>query len=134
MALNHLIPMLNVSDIHASLAFYREALGFEVVSDPQAIDAWRWATIRSGTTELMLAQTETGPGLEQSPDPHADMRWPAIWYFYPDDVPSLYARIVEQGFKPTPMLITIYGMREFSLQVPDGHLLSFGEDADDEQA
>ena len=134
MALKNLIPMLNVSDIDASLGFSRDALGFEVVSDPAAVKEWRWATIRSGRTELMLSQTESGPGLERSPDPHADTRWPTIFYFYPEDVASLYAQVVAAGYQPTPLIDTIYGMREFSLLDPDGHMLSFGEDADDEQA
>jgi len=129
MALKNLIPMLNVSDIDASLEFYREALGFRVVSDPQAVRQWRWATIRSGWTELMLSQTGSGPGLEVNADPHADTAWPAIFYFYPDDVARLYARVIARGFEPAQLRDTIYGMRELSLQDPHGHLLSFGQDA-----
>jgi uncharacterized glyoxalase superfamily protein PhnB len=131
--LKDLIPMLNVSDIDASLEFYQGALDFEIVSDPQAVEQWRWATIRSGRTELMLAQTESPPVLDQDRDPHADARWPVIFYFYPDDVTELYAGLVAQAYKPTPLIDTIYGMREFSLRDPDGHLLSFGEDIDGEQ-
>ena len=134
MALKNLIPMLNVSDIEASLYFYRGALAFKVVSDPQAVKQWRWATIRSGWTELMLSQTETGCGLIKAVDPQSDTRWPAIFYFYPDDVARLYAQVIAAGYNPTPIKDTIYGMREFSLQDPDGHLLSFGEDIDAEQA
>ena len=133
MVLKQLIPMLNVSDIDASLAFYHDALGFEVVSDPVAVREWRWATIRSGSTELMLSQTENGPGLEQCDDPHADTSWPTIFYFYPDDVERLYAEVIAAGFEPTALIDTIYGMREFSLRDPDGHLLSFGQDSPGEE-
>ena len=131
--LKNLIPMLNVRDIEASLEFYSSALGFEVVSNPNVIKQWRWATIRAGQTELMLSQTETPPALKQGSDPQQDTHWPAIFYFYPDDVTRLYADVVARGYKPTALVDTIYGMREFSLTDPDGHMLSFGEDLDDEQ-
>jgi len=130
MALKNLIPMLNVSDIEASIDFYREALDFTVVSDPTAVREWHWATIRSGWTEMMLSQTESPPQPIANADPHASTTWPAIFYFYPDDVARLYAQVVARGFKPSALVDTLYGMREFSLSDPDGHMLSFGQDAD----
>ena len=130
MELQQLIPMLNVADIDASLDFYRRALGFEIVSDPAMVAEWRWATIRSGATELMLSETGSPPALPGDIDPHANTAWPVIFYFYPDDVRELHARVTHEGYAPTGVTVTIYGMREFSLQDPDGHMLSFGEDAD----
>ncbi len=133
MALQHLIPMLNVSNIETSLEFYRRALDFEVVSDPAMVKQWRWATIRSGQTELMLSESERDPGDGHIEDPHHDISWPAIFYFYPEDVVSLYAHVLAEGFEPTTLAVTHYGMREFSLTDPDGHVLSFGQDADTQQ-
>ena len=130
MQLKHLVPMLNVSDIDRSLEFYRKGLGFEVVSDPAAVKQWRWATIRSGHTELMLSGSRRGPGATRVEDPHDDTGWPVIFYFYPDDVMRLYAHVLAEGYKPTALRVTHYGMREFSLIDPDGHVLSFGQDAD----
>ncbi|MBW9270349.1 MAG: VOC family protein [Candidatus Thiodiazotropha sp. (ex. Lucinisca nassula)] len=131
MRLKALIPMLNVSDIGKSLSFYENALGFTVVSDPKAVHEWRWATIRSGDTELMLSETETDIGLDQSIDPQESTQWPVIFYFYPDNVRQLHQHIKNCGYVPTSLIDTIYGMREFSIQDPDGHMLSFGEDADE---
>ncbi|MCG7900527.1 MAG: VOC family protein [Candidatus Thiodiazotropha weberae] len=123
--------MLNVSNIKRSLSFYEDAFGFKVVSDPNAVEAWRWATIQSGNTELMLSETETDIGLEYPIDPQQSTQWPTIFYFYPDNVKKLYDHVVRRGYKPTPLIHTIYGMREFSIQDPDGHMLSFGEDAEE---
>ena len=128
MALRNLIPMLNVSDIEASLEFYRDALDFKVVSNAAAVKDWHWATIRSGWTEMMLSQTGSPPAPIANLDPHANTAWPVIFYFYPDDVARLYAQVVARGYRPTPLKVTIYGMREFSLRDPDGHMLSFGQD------
>jgi len=131
MKLKNLIPMLNVSDIERSLDFYRKALGFVVASDPECVKEWRWATIRSGDTELMLSETDCDLGLAKDIDPHHDTGWPTIFYFYPDDVTALYDHVRQQGYRPTRLETTFYGMLEFSLQDPDGHVLSFGQDAKD---
>ena len=128
MKLKLLIPMLNVSDISQSLAFYRDALGFEVVSDPEAVSEWKWATIRSGDTELMLSESGCDIGLKRDIDPQESTDWPVIFYFYPDSVEALHEHILKLGYRPTELIDTIYGMREFSIQDPDGHMLSFGED------
>ncbi|WP_035477013.1 VOC family protein [Aliagarivorans taiwanensis] len=127
MQLKLMIPMLNVSNIRHSLEFYQRALGFEVVSDPAAVDQWQWATIRSGETEIMLSQTESAGQLKSGIDPQQCTDWPTIFYFYPDDVAALYQHICAEGYQPTDLVDTHYGMREFSLQDPDGHMLSFGE-------
>ena len=129
MALQNMVPMLNVSNIESSLEFYRDALDFRVVSDSAAVRQWHWATIRSGHSELMLSQTESPPQQGEPIDPHRNTAWPCIFYFYADDVERLYAQVIARGCRPTPIVDTRYGMREFSLQDPDGHLLSFGQDA-----
>ena len=131
MTLQNLIPMLNVRRIETSLAFYCDALGFEIVSDPAAVADWRWATIWSGATELMISETETPPTADDTVDPHESTAWPVIFYFYPDDVSQLHAQLLASGFAPTPLRDTIYGMREFSLRDPDGHMLSFGQDTEE---
>ncbi|MEM7195109.1 MAG: VOC family protein [Pseudomonadota bacterium] len=124
--MKNLIPMLNVADIERSLTFYRQALHFELVSDPELVAEWRWATIRSGSIELMLSETECPPRVDIDMDPHANVSWPCIFYCYPDNVGELYWHVAKKGFKPTKLDTTHYGMREFSLQDPDGHMLSFG--------
>lgn len=129
MYLKMMTPMLNVSNIENSINFYHSALGFDVVSEPDAITEWRWAIIRSGDTELMLSETDSDLQLTKGIDPQQSTQWPAIYYFYPDDVENLYQQVKSRGFQPTELITTLYGMREFSLQDPDGHMLSFGEDA-----
>jgi uncharacterized glyoxalase superfamily protein PhnB len=128
MALKNLIPMLNVSGIEASLEFYRETLDFKVVSNPAAVKEWRWATIRSGWTAIMLAQSgppTVAPGFNH---PESGNAWSTIFYFYPDDVAHLCAQVLARGYQPTALKSTVYGMREFSLSDQDDHRLSFGQD------
>lgn len=131
MRLHHLIPMLNVAELGRSLDFYRDALGFHLVSDPGMITEWCRATVRSGQCELTLAQTGLAPALVAGRDPHADAGWPTVLYFYPDDVHALHARLQSADYKTTALIDTVYGMREFSMTDPDGHILSFGQDLDE---
>ncbi|MEO1210997.1 MAG: VOC family protein [Cyanobacteria bacterium J06638_20] len=129
MKLNKLIPMLNVSNLEASLEFYKTALNFELVSSENDLKEWRWGTIRSGETELMLSETDTDLGLKKGIAPCHDTSWPTIFYFYPDDVEALYQHVTRCGYNVTPLETTFYGMKEFSLQDPDGHMLTLGQDA-----
>ncbi len=131
MKLTRLIPMLNISNIEQSLAFYNKALEFEIVSPAETVKEWRWATIRSGEVELMLSESRCESEPQKTIDPHSDTSWPTIFYFYPDDVDALYAHVRQMGYQPTKLEVTFFGMKEFSLQDPDGHLLSFGQDADE---
>jgi uncharacterized glyoxalase superfamily protein PhnB len=123
-----LVPMLNVSNIEKSLRFYEEAFGFEVISDPKMVQKWKWATIRSGDTELMISESEGNPNLEMGINSHSNSNWPCVYYFHPDSVEALYDHVIKCGYKPTALEITFYGMNEFSIQDPDGHLLSFGQE------
>lgn len=126
MTLKQLVPMLNVSDIQRSLQFYRQVAGFEQVSPQEALEKWNWAEIRSGNALLMLSQEGGGSGTEAEDE----ATWPSILYFYPEDVEALYQQIKAAGFEVDELGITCYGMKEFSLRDPDGHWLSFGQEAE----
>lgn len=49
-------PLLQVYDMPTSVRFYRDMLGFEVVSTSPLLgtDQFHWALLRLGDTELML--------------------------------------------------------------------------------
>ncbi len=129
MKLQQLVPMLKVSDIHRSLQFYRQVAGFERVSSTEALEKWNWAEIKSGDVVLMLAQG--CDDAESSGTDDDDESWPAIFYFYPDDVEALYEQVKGLDCEVDELDTTFYGMKEFSVRDPDGHLLSFGQEVED---
>jgi uncharacterized glyoxalase superfamily protein PhnB len=122
--------MLNVSNIEASLHFYDKALGFKLAVPEDRVKEWRWALIRSGDVDLMLSESGCELTLAADVNPHQDNSWPAVFYFYPDDVVQLHQHLVDHDYDSCPLEVTFYGMKEFSIQDPDGHMLSFGQDAD----
>jgi uncharacterized glyoxalase superfamily protein PhnB len=131
MRIKRLTPMLNVSDIERSVDFYRKIAGFELVSTRETLEQWRWATIKSGDCALMLSESG-GPAKQiDQRDPLQDEGWPAIYDCYPEDVVALHAEVQRQGFPLSDLRVTFYGMKEFELRDPDGHILWFGQGTDE---
>jgi uncharacterized glyoxalase superfamily protein PhnB len=125
-ALTRLTPMLHVADVPRSLAFYRDALGFTLVSPESAVTEWGWAHIRRDGVDLMLAGGLEGSPIRRPGDTGAD--WPVTLYFYPDDVESLHLALGSRGVEVGKLSVTFYRMKEFSCLDPDGHMLTFGQE------
>jgi catechol 2,3-dioxygenase-like lactoylglutathione lyase family enzyme len=125
MVLTSVSPVLLVSDLDRSVAYFTDKLGFkcEVYGDPPNFGA---ATRDSAT--ILLALTHEAERIV----PH----WHIVenmWNVYVrvDDVDRLYAEVQERG---APIDYTIYdaphGFREFGVQDPDGHDIAFGQPID----
>lgn len=88
---------------------------------------FRWGIIGCNGTELMLSESENAPQI-----PKLDLlqsgHWAVNFYFYPPDIKGLHAHLEDIELAPTSSCNTGYGMTEFSVQDPDGHILSFRAD------
>lgn len=59
-------------------------------------------------------------------------RYPQVeYYFYPENVVALHAAVKEKGYAVTDLKVRFYGLKEFEMLDPDGHLLLFGQDTDE---
>ncbi|QPJ60856.1 MAG: hypothetical protein G3M70_02710 [Candidatus Nitronauta litoralis] len=125
MKLTAMQPMLSVADINKSLEFYQAALGFKCINSDKELKEWKWAQLRSDNVTLMLTQNG-GPV-----HPEGEHDFNTVFYFYPDDVVSLYEKLKQEGYSVTDLIVTFYQMKEFSLKDPDGHFLSFGQDTNE---
>lgn len=129
MKLRGAIPMINVADIIRSVEFYRRLAEFAVVSDVEHVAEWRWAMLRSGGVELMLSEQHgPHPAVRAARVEDEESGWCVIHYFYPDDVEAAHARCVAQGIAASPLRVTLYGMKEFEVRDPDGHIVWFGQE------
>jgi len=122
--LTGLIPMLICADVQASIKFYEGAIGFDVAQRMDEMGKSGWAMLQKDGVKLMLGSPHYFPDM-----PKVEGRYfQAQYYFYSDDIDSLRERVVEAGHEPTGIVEQPYGMREFEMADPDGHLLIFGQD------
>jgi len=115
MRLTHLIPMLPVRSMSASVEFYQKILGFSV---EERNDKWGWAMLAFGECRLMLDQS-------LNVDPDAPRQ--SIVYLYPDDVVQYHEHVKRNGLDAPDLKVTFYDMLEFRTSDPDGNRLWIGQ-------
>ena len=127
MNLGQPVPMLGVSDIHRTIAFYRDGLGCAVANTFEHGGKLSWACIDTGLGEVMLMQE----GPEHVNDAGREVRRDVILYFKPPDVAALHGELRAKGLKCSDLRVTVYGMKEFDMEDPDGYQVWFGEPTDE---
>jgi len=120
-------PLLQVFDMPTSIAFYRDVLGFEVVttSKPRG-EYFDWALLRLDGVELMLNTAYEEDARPLAPDPariaaHDDT---AIYFGCPD-VDAAYAYLRTLGVAADEPKVAPYGMKQLYVHDPDGYNLCF---------
>jgi catechol 2,3-dioxygenase-like lactoylglutathione lyase family enzyme len=135
--LRGLCPLLQIFDMPASLAFYRDVLGFEVVQTaPPAKhvtgEEFGWVLLRRDGVELML-NTAYDPDAVRPPVPD-----PARVAAHDDtalfigcaDVDGAYRHFRAHGVAVDPPALAPYGMKQLYVKDPDGFSLCFQWTAD----
>jgi glyoxylase I family protein len=120
-------PLLQVFDMPASIAFYRDVLGFEVVTTSTPREGhFDWALLRFNGMELMLNTAYEQDARPAKPDAarvaaHDDT---AIYFGCPDvDAAYAYLRTRYENVKPPN--IAPYGMKQLYVHDPDGYNVCF---------
>lgn len=121
-----LCPLLQVFDMRLSLRFYRELLGFEMVSSSSPGDNCDWCWIKLGNSHLMLNTAYEADTRPPRPDPqrvahHEDVSL----YFACENADTVYAYLQSRGFKSEAPTIAPYGMKQLYLRDPDGYIICF---------
>jgi glyoxylase I family protein len=132
-----LTPLIGVFDMPQSLAFYRDLLGFEVVTASPEVETtegrfshWMW--LRLGAANLML-NTLYDSG-ERPPKPnvaHVAAHGDVCIYIGCSDVAAAYQQLERRGLKVEPPKVAAYGLRLFSVTDPDGYTVVFQESKGD---
>lgn len=118
-------PLLQVFDMPASIAFYRDVLGFRVVSTSPD-EPWDWVWLRLGEVDLMLNTAYEENARPPAPDParvaaHQD----TCIYFGCPDVDAAYAYLRGRGVDAAEPRVAPYGMKQLYLTDPDNYALCF---------
>ncbi|HQR40951.1 MAG TPA: VOC family protein [Blastocatellia bacterium] len=111
----------------ASIAFYCELLGFEIVSTSNPDGPFGWAWLRLNDAELML-NTMYDEDDERPPEPdsrrvaaHRD----TCLYFGCRDVDAAYEYLRTHGMNVEKPVVQSYGMKQLYLTDPDGYGICF---------
>ena len=102
---------LRVANMQASVRFYRDVLGLEIIYGGEASDFTSLRT-KDGDTILNLEHGQ------------ADIQWGRL-IFHVSDVDRFFAHLAEKGFHPDSPRDASWGERYFHMRDPDGHELSF---------
>ena len=117
--IRELVTLLFVQDIEASIGFYRDHLGFEIVGTWEPDGKVAWCRLQRNNSAIMLQQA----GDEDGP---AEGRGRGICFFFVcDDVVAIYAELSERGVSLAPPEVAFYGMKQIFLKDPDGYELCF---------
>jgi glyoxylase I family protein len=119
-------PLLEVFDMPASIAFYRDRLGFEVVATSAPGPDFGWALLRLGAADLMLNTAYDEGERPAAPEParvaaHFDV---ALFFSCPD-VDAAYEHLKGKGIAVDPPVVQGYGMKQLYVSDPDGFRLCF---------
>jgi glyoxylase I family protein len=125
-------PYFEVYDMPVSIRFYRDKLGFEIVSTSPHRggdkDRFHWCWLRLGTAEIML---NTAYEFDEERPPIGDYlkeyshRGICLYLGCPD-VDGAYAEFVAKGVDiDKPPKVAPYGMKQMYLRDPDGFRLCF---------
>jgi catechol 2,3-dioxygenase-like lactoylglutathione lyase family enzyme len=123
-ALGIVSPFFVVTDVPRAIAFYCDALGFELRhSAPEG--APFFAIVGRDAAQLFL-KSERGIAPQPNPSRHPHLAWDA--FVYADDPDAVAAEFEGRGATfATPLQDTHDGLRGFAVDDADGYRLFFGQ-------
>ncbi|MFN0119766.1 MAG: VOC family protein [Blastocatellia bacterium] len=126
LAMRGLYPLIQVFDMPVALAFYRDLLGFEIVSASGPDDNSDWVWLRLNDADLMLNTMYESDSRPAAPEAartqaHGD----TAFYFGCPDVDAAYEYLLACGVTLAKPVITGYGMKQLYVKDPDGYNLCF---------
>jgi len=119
-------PLFIVRNVPATLAFYRDRLGFEVTFEGPEPDDIFFGIVQRGRAMLLFKDIGVEPVPNHTRDiGKGDARWDA--YVYVPDPDALAAEFASRNIEfLEPLKDTHDDLRGFELKDVDGHVLFFG--------
>ena len=119
------VPALRVADVARSMEWYRTMLGFS--GDPfPATAPHAFAILRHGPAEIMLRRC--APCGERAPRPYD---WDVYLRFEGSQFRELHAKLSACGIVTRRLERMFYGLAEFEVTDPDGHVLCLSQELAD---
>ena len=130
-AVGGMAPLLQVYDMNEALAFYRDALGFELVQSSDEVDTpegrfFHWCWLKLGSAHLMLNTAYDSGERPPARDRARQMGHDDVClYFECADVDAIADHLRSRGLDVEGPRTAPYGMRQTWLHDPDGYQLCF---------
>jgi catechol 2,3-dioxygenase-like lactoylglutathione lyase family enzyme len=119
-------PLFIVRNVPATLAFYRDKLGFEVTFEGPEPDDIFFGIVQRGRAMMMFKDVDVEPVPNYTRNVgHGIARWDA--YVYVPDPDALAAEFASHGVEFfEPLTDTTDDLRGFEVKDSDGYVLFFG--------
>jgi uncharacterized glyoxalase superfamily protein PhnB len=127
MAVKKITPVLLVDAIEPLLPFWVETLGFAKTIEVPGHKGLAFVAFQKGTAEVMY-QTFAGVEADAPLEMAQARRGPTYLYIEVDDLDAVLTAL-KTTKKVMPERTAFYGMREFAVQDPCGHFITFAQPA-----
>ena len=121
------VPFFSVSNIEASVQYYVDGLGFEMINKWVKDGKLRWCELKHGNASLMLQEFRTEG--HDSWVPEGKVGEGVSIFFICEDALAIYRKITERGIEASKPRIG-NGMWALSLKDPDGFSIYFESKTD----
>ena len=119
-------PNLLVRDVARSTSFYRDVLGFTMGETVPDKEPFVFVWMKHGDVSVFLNDIKAA---EHDYPPAATMPQggTAALFFIVTGVDAYHAQVAPNANVIMPLKTQFYGMREFAVTDPDGHIITFAE-------
>ncbi len=119
-------PNLVVKDVAPRTAFYRDVLGFQIKQTVPDAGPFVFVWLERDAVPVFLndvkAATNDFPAMAS-----AQFGGTATMFFIVTGIDELHAAVSPKATVVMPLKTQFYGMREFAITDPDGHIITFAE-------
>jgi uncharacterized glyoxalase superfamily protein PhnB len=125
MTVKKITPVLLVGEIEPILPFWIDRLGFTKTIEVPDGNKLGFVAFQNGPVEVMY-QTYASVEHDAPPAMAAARKGPTYLYLEVDDLDAVLAALKDAP-KVMPERTAFYGMREFAVQDPAGHFITFAQ-------
>ncbi len=124
--LKKLTPNLIVADVARSVAWYRDLLGFQVITTVPEAAPYVFAILQSGAVEVFLNAPE--PAMTEYPAfKDRPIGGTLTLFIEVADIAGAYASLKDRVTVVMPFEKKWYGVTEFAFTDPDGYIITFAQ-------
>jgi uncharacterized glyoxalase superfamily protein PhnB len=119
-------PNLIVSSVSRSTAFYRDVLGFSITETVPAAEPFVFVWLERGSVSVFLNDSKTAAA-DLPVVAERSFGGTATLFIIVTDVDALHEAVAPRAPVVMELKTQFYGMREFAVTDPDGHIITFAE-------